>query len=89
MTPTPLSFKTRGGGGGAYKDWARLPPPVVRASEPWAQAASSSGSPNATNAENTLQRVKIHGEWLTVLQAYPKGTTSQLEHDQLFIDKLI
>ena len=30
MAPTPLSLKTRGGGGGlggvAYKDWARPPP---------------------------------------------------------------
>ena len=26
MAPTPLSLKTRGGGGVAYKDWTQPPP---------------------------------------------------------------
>ena len=43
---------------------------------------------NLANAEDTLQRVKIRGEWFTVPEAYSKCATSELERDQLFIDEL-
>ena len=43
---------------------------------------------NTANVEDTLQWVKIGGEWFMVLKAYPIGATSQAECDQLFIDEL-
>ena len=61
MAPTPLSLKTRGGGGGlggvAYKDWARPPPRAF------------------TNTVNTKQHTTQFTTQHTTQQRHKKGIT--------------